>query len=813
MKRTLLFSFSLFVASSVSAADILPAGTARLLPIAGDGFAGSSVNVVSGLQNTLVTEGGRQYAAFYVADGTLVLAKREIGSDTWTSARTQYRAAVADAHRTVSIAVDGAGFLHVSWDHHNNALNYARSVAPGSLELGPKQSMTGQRESRVTYPSFLRLPDGDLLFFYRDGGSGRGNLVLNRYHTAEATWRQIHASLIDGEGARSAYPAVTLDPRGGLHLAWVWRDTPDVATNHDIAYARSKDGGVTWTSVRGDALVVPITRATADYAIRIGHGRALMNPPSIAADNNGRPYIANYWRPEGSDVPQYHLLHYDGDAWHVQQITRRTTAFALEGTATKRPPISRSVLFTRQAWRKPREVHLVYRDDERGGRIVVASCADIAHPEWTTTELTRSTVGAWEPSMDPEQWRRLAQLHMLVQHVEQRDGNDSEAATVEPTRVAALVWSPFVENMTRGEPALPPFPPAEALEAPIDPAEVLALMERAADWQLANPSTYQPAGWERAPFYIGALELAKLSASPRFREAILAQAEANGWAPASRRHHADDICVIQAYAELHRVQGEARMLAPSKERLDAILADPPPVTLDWGLPRMLDRWSWCDALFMAPASWLELYREFGDERYLEHMNREWWATTDALYVAGDRLYARDQSFLDLREPNGRRIFWARGNGWVVAGLARVLDLFPRDHADRARYEALYRDMMEAILDAQQSDGLWRPGLLDPGTHHARETSGSSFNTFALAWGVNRGLLERERVEPAVRRAWHALASCVGTDGKLRHVQPIGAAPEGFDPDHSEPFGVGAFLLAGSEVHRLYGGTHSGVAKR
>jgi rhamnogalacturonyl hydrolase YesR len=188
------------------------------------------------------------------------------------------------------------------------------------------------------------------------------------------------------------------------------------------------------------------------------------------------------------------------------------------------------------------------------------------------------------------------------------------------------------------------------------------------------------------------------------------------------------------------------------------------------------------------------------------MNKEWWATVDALYSPGDRLFARDQSFRDLRERNGRSIYWARGNGWVVAGLARTLDLFPKDHPDYPRYVALYRDMMEAVLAAQQSDGLWRPGLLDPQTHPALETSGSSFYTFALAWGINRGLLDRTRFEPAVRRAWLALTECVNAEGKLEHVQPIGAAPEGFDPTHTEPFGVGAFLLAGSEVHRLVGGT-------
>ncbi|MBE2214215.1 MAG: BNR-4 repeat-containing protein, partial [Opitutaceae bacterium] len=713
--------------------------------------------------------------------------------------------------RSVALAVDGAGVLHVAWDHHGNALNYARATAPESLELGPRESMTGRLETKVTYPAFLRLPEGDLLFAYRDGASGRGNLVLNRYATATRTWSQVHASLIDGEGERSAYPAFHVDRRGTVHLAWVWRETPDVATNHDIAYARSPDGGATWTGADGRALTVPITQAGADYAIRLGQQRSLMNPPSITADDKGRPLVANYWTPEGSDIPQFHVVRFDGSAWRVSQVTRRTTPFHLAGTNTKRPPLSRAVLVTETAWRRPTTAHLVYRDDERGGRAVIATCPDIeaATPAWSATDLTTDSLGAWEPSYDAEQWRRMRQLHLLAQEVTQHDGVDTAAAAVEPTPVATLIWSPFLaglaDNRAAHGSAPLPVQAAGQLERPLEPATILALAERATDWQLAQDYRRDPRGWEIAPFYIGALEIAKLSASPRFQDELLRRFEAMAWKPAPRDYHADDYCVTQAYAEMHRRHGDAKMLAPSLALFERLLAKPATTPLDWGQPGALDRWSWCDALFMAPASWLDAYAVTGDRRHLDFMNREWWLTTDTLFNAADGFYARDESFLDLREPNGRRLYWSRGNGWVAAGLARTLDRLPREHGDYPRYLALYRRMMDAVLAAQQSDGLWRPGLLDPAAHPARETSGSSFYTFALAWGVNRGLLDRAAVEPAVRRAWNALTACVREDGKLEHVQPIGAAPEGFDPTHTDAFGVGAFLLAGAEVHRLASG--------
>lgn len=414
--------------------------------IAAEGFAGSSVNVVAGLQSTLFTHGDSQYASFYGADRTVVLAKRRTLDGAWQLKNTGLTANVNDAHRTVAIAVDGDGILHVAWDHHNNPLNYARGVAPGSLELGPKAPMTGRHETRVSYPQFLPLPNGDLLFFYRDGGSGRGNLVLNRYSTRTQEWTQVHAKVIDGEGQRSAYPAMAVDAKGILHLAWVWRESPDVSTNHDLCYAKSADGGVTWTTAAGRPLAVPFTAANAEYALRIPQGRTLMNPPSLAADARGHPLIANYWCPEGSDIPQYHLVRFDGRDWRAHQVTTRKSPFSLAGGGTKRPPISRSVLLPVLVPHFRQTLHLVYRDDERDGRIVAMTCEDLdaPSPRWTSRELTAESVGAWEPSLDPVA-AALGRLEMLVQRVEQRDGNDREAAELPPSPIFSLSWTPPVQ--------------------------------------------------------------------------------------------------------------------------------------------------------------------------------------------------------------------------------------------------------------------------------------------------------------------------------------------------------------------------------
>ena len=199
---------------------------------------------------------------------------------------------------------------------------------------------------------------------------------------------------------------------------------------------------------------------------------------------------------------------------------------------------------------------------------------------------------------------------------------------------------------------------------------------------------------------------------------------------------------------------------------------------------------------------MQIFAVTGDERYLDFAVKNWWRTTDYLYDPGEHLYFRDSTYFDRRETNGKKIFWSRGNGWVMAGLVRMLQLLPANHPDRARFQQLFREMAEAILAAQQPDGLWHSSLLDPQSYPLKETSGSGFYAYALAWGVNQGLLDGARFKPAIRKAWTALAECVDRDGKLTHVQPIGSDPKAFADDSTEVYGVGAFLLAGSELYRM-----------
>lgn len=384
----------------------------------GYGWAGNSVNTVIFRKNSLVTQKDTQYIAYYDQDQYMVLGKRIVNDTIWQIKRTIFKGNARDAHNCISIMVDGEGYLHVAWDHHGNKLNYAKSVTPGSLELTPKISMTGINEEKVTYPEFYRLENGNLLFFYRDGSSGKGNLVLNRYDIQSKQWKQLHTNLIDGEMKRNAYWQIFVDKKGVIHLSWVWRESPDVASNHDMCYARSADGGTSWVRSSGEKYSLPITAFTAEYAAKIPQQSELINQTSMYADDDGRPLIVSYWREANDSVPQYHIVYKQGNQWKVSNLGFRKTAFSLSGTGTRRIPISRPLIIGGQSGKRSYAI-VIFRDAERDDKISFAYCKDIAKPKWEVSDVYHQSLGAWEPTYDSELWKTKKILSLFVQHTEQ----------------------------------------------------------------------------------------------------------------------------------------------------------------------------------------------------------------------------------------------------------------------------------------------------------------------------------------------------------------------------------------------------------
>ncbi|MEH6704768.1 MAG: BNR repeat-containing protein [Galbibacter orientalis] len=398
--------------------------------VVGLGWSNNSVNTVVFRNSAVVSTNEYQFTAYYNPEGYLILAKRRLNSNTWKIKKTAYKGNVKDAHNTISIAMDADGFLHVSWDQHNTKLRYARSKFPLELELTEELSMTGLQEDKVTYPEFHNLPNGKLLFCYRSGESGRGNMVINSYDVQTNKWTQLQNNLLDGEEKRSAYWQTAIDSLGNIHLSWVWRETWDVSSNHDMCYAISRDGGITWEQSNGKKYELPITQETAEIAWEIPQKSSLINQTSMVVDKEGVPYIATYWNNDKS--PQYKVVYLKDKQWKLLNTDFRKSSFYLGGGGTKRIPISRPKIII-----DSERIHLLFRDEERGNKILLASTLKNSI-QWNLKEISKESVGQWEPNYDVDLWEKEKVLHIFSQKVTQLDGEGVSKTEPQPIKIIQI---------------------------------------------------------------------------------------------------------------------------------------------------------------------------------------------------------------------------------------------------------------------------------------------------------------------------------------------------------------------------------------
>lgn len=365
------------------------------------------------------------------------------------------------------------------------------------------------------------------------------------------------------------------------------------------------------------------------------------------------------------------------------------------------------------------------------------------------------------------------------------------------------------------------------------PESVKAITKRVADWQIEtfeesemyralsvkNRKKLAESGkrlkkwhdleWHMGALYAGMYEWSTVSGDPKYADWLTMIGERNDWKLHWRKYFADDHAVGQFYLSLYEDTGRVEMLKPTRKQFDWILENPKTGTLEYSgygkktTTDWLDRWGWCDALFMGPPVWARLAKITGDQKYLDFMDQEYHATYDFLWDKEEALFWRDSSYFERREDNGRKLFWSRGNGWVFGGLALMIPDLPEDWEGRAFYIDLYKQMAESLRAVQRPDGTWSMGLLGGvDGYPIKETSGTAFYTFGYAWGINNCILDRAEYAPVVLKAWQALTECVTDEGLLGYVQPVGAAPGDSFADKTEVYGIGAFLAAGTEVYKL-----------
>lgn len=330
------------------------------------------------------------------------------------------------------------------------------------------------------------------------------------------------------------------------------------------------------------------------------------------------------------------------------------------------------------------------------------------------------------------------------------------------------------------------------------------VMLNVSSWQLNHPK-HDSKDWTNGAFYAGVVAAWQITKSKDIYRSLMNMGEKEQWQPFSRWYHADDIAICQTYLDLYRKEKKPEMIKPTIDTIDLHISKPYPLKSR----AEVIKWWWCDALFMAPPVLVKLGRITGDQKYLEANDQFFEETYDLLYDKEEKLFARDLYFViqpdgsGAREANGQKVFWSRGNGWVMGGLVRILQELPANYPRRPFYENLFKEMAARVVTLQQKDGLWRASLLNPEAYPGGEVSGSGFFCYALAWGLNNKILDKKTFQPVVKKAWRALVNCVNEEGRVGWVQPIGSGPgKSFSADSWEVYGTGAFLLAGSEVIKL-----------
>ena len=373
--------------------------------------------------------------------------------------------------------------------------------------------------------------------------------------------------------------------------------------------------------------------------------------------------------------------------------------------------------------------------------------------------------------------------------------------------ISSDVQADIDEDISRhlGDVAADPGPKAN-LSPSMSPAAVHAAMRKVADWELKRTQSYFTQNWTWSVLYTGFMAASRELDDPKYRNAMEAMAQKFHWElgaedPVERGWpDNNDQALAQTYLELYFQDPSPEKIAPTRKGLDSLFTAKMPPAPEGQFPIW---WQWCDTLFMGPAAWAEMAKATHDSRYLDYLDKRWSETSGALYDPQYHLFYRDKTFIGRKGHGGKPIFWSRGNGWVMGGLARTLEYMPKDYPDRGRFEAQLREMAAEFAAIQDpDDGLWHSNLLDADDYPQPEISGSALITLGLAWGVNHGVLDRATYTPVVAKAWRGMVNEMYTDGRLGNIQQTGGAPSYYLPSSSFNFGVGGFLLAGEQVAKL-----------
>lgn len=621
-------------------------------------------------------------------------------------------------------------------------------------------------------PQLLSQEKNRLYLFWR-GMNWKPTMAIS--NDLGKTWSagKIIVSPTDQNPRNRPYVKVSGDGKSRIHIAFTDGHPRDEATN-SIYYLRYEKGA--FRDVRGEKIAnlnqLPIRPDHADVVYDGKAERVRSWIWDVAEDAKGNPVIT-YTRLRSETEHDYRYAFWNGKRW-----------------------VDRPIVFGGQWFPQTEEGKKESEPHYSGGLVL-----DHSDPRFVYLSRPingRFEIERWLTNDGGDTWSHVAitgeSKHDSVRpYVVRGDRPQGVGPTALWMNLNKYVhYTNYQGTIQAADEGRGPWPADKPLEA----------AEAVWRWVRSNPSPYTKTEWMLAPLYSGLMDYADVRNNDDPRALLRAVGKEIAWKMGPRASMADDVAVGQGFLQLYELDKDPAQLSPVQAWMDHFVAMPHTRPLEWKEGVHNEEMAWCDALFMAPPTLAMLSRITGDPKYAYRMAELWRKTSDYLYDPTEQLYFRDSRYFGQKEANGKKVFWSRGNGWVIAGLARVLQNLPKGFSQRPFLENQFKEMATRIAELQTKDGTWHASLLDPVSYAQPETSGTSFYVYALAWGVNAGLLERSRFEPAIQRGFASLCSLLDPNGRLMYVQPIGQDPRVVRPSDTDTYGVGGFLMAACQVSRM-----------
>lgn len=707
-----------------------------------------------------------------------------------------------DDHNNPSILFDEEGHLLVFFNKHNGGMYFTRSVKPEDisewtevkkLDLNDTERYNFGRDTYTyTNPIKLSAENGRIYLFWRgiDGKPSYSTSDDNGESWSKGTIFFMPEKIYD---FRRPYVKYYSDGKNKIHIA-LTDGHPRNEENNSIYYMYYQEGA--FYNANGKKIRDINEEAHGPAECEKVYDASASGQKAwiwdMAADKNGNPVLAYTKFPDDKNHI-YSYAKWDGKQWNNSDLINSGSWFpeTIKGRIEPEPNYSGGLNIDHE------NTNILYLSVNRDSVFEIE--------KWETKNNGRSwkseaiTSGSSKDNVRPFAIRGAEEL------------NPVQVLWLQNSRYIHYAYGSMAKKelkmsfKDRFHSSVKLDIPSPQIYDPLKDVDILNIMHQTADWQLANPwRKNSRLDWHWGAFYTGLRALYEVSGEDRYKNEMINIGQSNHWKPMDDIFHADRLVIADNWIWLYSLDKDSEKIEKVKWAMDIHLARDYKKATDVRFEdnvNNMEWWTWCDALYMAPPSFALMSDITGDLIYLKYADVQWWKTSDYLYSKDDSLFYRDDRFFDDRTENGKKVFWSRGNGWVIAGLARMLSAMPVDYSGREKFEQQYKEMAHKILSIQGDDGLWRVSLDDPDYLNIGESSGSAFYTFALAWGINHNLLDKKYTKQ-VEKAWVALTKNVNEWGRLGYVQQVAGSPYPFYEDQWQVYATGAFLLAGKEMLQL-----------